>query len=366
MTQLGKRIAIGLGVLILIPVILFLSLSVYLSVTEVPSKIADFHPSSFQAKANARFFYSIGDELKYSDRLDPQSPTLMRGEIKEFLVSPDSKRIAVVSKGVLTVVESDHPEFRRVAAVDSIFREPKPLGQDFFRDDDFQWSRDSKTLYLIKDQYYESKGSQLFSTKGELWKYEVEAQDLQRVLKPFPAFHYFLGLGSGIYFSVPTDQGDLQLKYYDGNRVADVGAPNEASISLEHLTTAFVEQPFFSFSIIDYDEAVLLAKGVTMIFDKGGGPARLEIRDKPYLALTQGNGLKGPYWCDEMLRSVFLPGDRYFLMNVPYCGNYQGQLLIDTVTGEYQRLPKGSRVYLTLNTDSIPHYRITGGGIEAK
>jgi hypothetical protein len=366
MTQLGKRIAIGLGVLILIPVILYLSLSVYLFVTEVPSKIVDFHPSSFQAKADARFFYSIGDELKYSDWLDPQSTTLMRGEIKEFLVSPDSKRIAVVSKGVLTVVESDHPEFRRVAAVDSIFREPKPLGQDFFRDDDFQWSRDSKTLYLIRDQYYESKMLQLSSAKGELWKYEIETRNLQPVLKPFPSHSYFLGLRSGIYFSEPTDQGGLQLKYYDGHRVTDIGVPNDASIPVEKLTIGFVEQPFFSFSIIDYEQAVLPAKGVTMLFDKVGGPARLEIRDKPYLALTQGNGLKGPYWCDEMLRSVFLPGDRYFLMNVPYCGNYQGQLLIDTVTGEYQRLPKDSRVYLTLNTDTISHYRITGGGIEAK
>jgi hypothetical protein len=53
-------------------------------------------------------------------------------------------------------------------------------------------------------------------------------------------------------------------------------------------------------------------------------------------------------------------------MNVPYCGNYQGQLLIDTITGEYQRLPKDSRVYLTLNTETIPHYRITAGGIKAK
>ena len=226
--------------------------------------------------------------------------------------------------------------------------------------------RDSKTLYLIRDQYYKSKMLQLSSAKGELWKYEVETQNLQPVLKPFPSYSYFLGLNSGIYFSEPTDQGNLQLKYYDGNRVTDIGAPNDASIPVEKLTTGFVERPFFSFSIIDYEEAVLPAKGVTMIFDKGAGPARLEIRDKSYLALTQGNGLKGAYWCDEMLRSVFLPGDRYFLMNVPYCGNYPGQLLIDTVTGEYQRLPKDSRVYLTLNTDTIPHYRITGGGIKAK
>jgi hypothetical protein len=165
MTRLGKRIAIGLGVLILISVVLFVSLSVYLSVTEVPSKIADFHPSIFQARAGASFFYSIGGELKYSDTIDPESSTLVRGEIRNFLVSPDNKRLAAVSKGVLMVVGPDHPGIRRVAAVDSIYREPKPLGQDFFRDDNFQWSRDSKTLYLIKDQYYESKGRSYFPPK---------------------------------------------------------------------------------------------------------------------------------------------------------------------------------------------------------
>jgi hypothetical protein len=46
--------------------------------------------------------------------------------------------------------------------------------------------------------------------------------------------------------------------------------------------------------------------------------------------------LKGHYYCNEMLRSVFLPGDRYFLFNLPYCGSYNGKLLIDAVTGKYQ------------------------------
>ena len=87
------------------------------------------------------------------------------------------------------------------------------------------------------------------------------------------------------------------------------------------------------------------------------------IRDKPYLAVTQGKGLKGAYYCSEMLRSVFLPGDRYFLFNARYCGNYNGQLLIDTLTGKYQRLPVDSIVYLTLNTDTYPHYRVTGAGV---
>ena len=60
---------------------------------------------------------------------------------------------------------------------------------------------------------------------------------------------------------------------------------------------------------------------------------------------------------------ILIPGDRYLLFNVPYCGNYKGQLLIDTLAGKYQRLPADAVVYLTLNTDTYPRYRVTGGGI---
>ena len=56
--------------------------------------------------------------------------------------------------------------------------------------------------------------------------------------------------------------------------------------------------------------------------------------------------LKGHYYCNEMLRSVFLPGDRYFLFNLPYCGNYNGKLLIDAV-------PRSINV--SLKTPRLPH-----------
>jgi hypothetical protein len=252
-----------------------------------------------------------------------------------------------------------------VAHVDSIYREPKPIGQHFYRDDYFQWTKDSKSLYLIGDEYYESKGSQLFSGKAELWRFDVETGSMQRVLSPFPAYNYFLGRAPGIYFSVPTKSGDLQLKYFDGKDIRDVGTPN-AQIPMSELSRGVIESPFFSFSIIDYQNVVLPTEGVALVDDQRGRLQRLVIRKKPYLALTQGEGLKGPYYCSEMLRSVFLPGDRYFLFNANYCANYNGQLLIDTENGQYERLPPDTRVYLTLDTDSDPHYRITGGGILAK
>jgi hypothetical protein len=357
MTRMGRRLAVIVGVV----AALYVAVWVFVATTGVSSNIVDFGPTSFQTKADTNFFYSIGSDLKYSDRIDPHAPTLMRGHIEGFLVSPDNKKIAVVANGRLAV--GTESIVRQVTAVDSIYRDPKPIGRQFFRDDNFQWSKDSKALYLVRDEYYASRGSQLFSSKGELWKYDIESGSLQLVLKPFSAYSYFFGLNSGIYFSTPTDRGDLQLRYFDGNTLTDIDEPNAHDLRPDKLARNFVESPFYSFSLIDYEHVVRSYEGVNLVVDGSGGQQKLVIRNKSYLALTQGKGFKGPYYCSEMLRSVFLPGDRYFLFNVPYCGNYKGQLLVDTVTGRYQRLPADSIVYLTLNTDTYPHYRVTGGGI---
>jgi hypothetical protein len=166
MTRRRRRFLLVLGAALAIPVVLLAFLWVHSWLTYTPSKILDFHPTDLQAKTEKEFFYSIGDELKYSNEINPEASTLLRGQIRNFLVSPDSKRIAVVANGLLTVVSPEGPVIRRVAAVGSIYRDPKPIGQQFFRDDDFQWSRDSDELYLIKDEYYNSKGSQLFPAKG--------------------------------------------------------------------------------------------------------------------------------------------------------------------------------------------------------
>jgi hypothetical protein len=362
MARLKKRMALVAGVVIFVSLVLYVVLWLTFTPSGVPSNIVDFRPASFPATADIAFFYSIGNELKYSDQIDPNAPTIMRGQIKNFLVSPDNKKIAVVTNGQLVVV-GIKSILRQITAVDSIYREPKPLGKEFFRDDDFQWSKDSKILYLIRDEYYESQGSQLFSSKGELWKYDIESGNLQAVIKPFPAFSYFFGLKSGIYFSTPTQTGSLQLRYFDGKSITAIGEPDGSDIRPGKLSRKFVETPFYSFSIIDYENGVLSSKGAGLVVDENSGSQKLMIKAKPYLTVSQGKGFKGPFYCSEMLRSVFLPGDKYFVFNVPYCGNYKGQLLIDTLTGKYQRLPSDSVIYLTLNTDTYSRYRITGGGI---
>ena len=266
----------------------------------------------------------------------------------------------MVTGGTLLIVNADGHGIRQVATVRSIYKSPKPIGSSFFRDDEFQWSRDSKHLYLIRDQYYESKGSQLYSDNGELWRYDLESGNSQLVVKPFPAYTYFLGNGSGVYFSVPTNAGDLRLRYFDGKTLKDIGEVGAWEVPRQQLGPD--ESPFFSFSSRDFNQ--LFGRGASFRLEQSGAQERLLLGNRSYMAFTRGEGIKGPFYCPGLYNSLFLPGDRYFLLNVG-CGNYEGQLLIDSETGGYEQLPKDTRLYPALTTEDVSHYRISCGGIMA-
>jgi len=330
-----------------------------------PPSIIDFHPTTFEARGNTSFFYSIGSELKYSDSIDPTAPTLLRGKISNFQVSPDGKRIAIISGHELSVVDYSG-NVQNIGAVDSIYRTFKPIGRTFIRDDDFQWSRDSKGLYFIKDTFYRSRMSQLFSEFGELWKVDVESGEQQLVIKPFRAFEIIFGKGTNIYFAVPLTNGDLILEMFDGNTVRNVAAPNTEPASPGE-SNPIEKTPFYSFSRHEYMQNVLPGLHLVQSFDSSKQIEMLAFSDKLLLELTYPcDSWFGCGESDQMLDSVFLPGGRFFLLNVPYCRNFKGQLLIDTQTGNYETLPKDTRVFVTANTGTYPHYKFNNEGIQPK
>ena len=141
----------------------------------------------------------------------------------------------------------------------------------------------------------------------------------------------------------------------------DVGDVNAWEVPRQQLGSG--ESPFFSFSARDFNELFVRGAGLEEE-EQNSRQEKLIIRSGPYLAFTQGNGMKGTFYCSNFYNSLFLPGDRYFLLNVG-CGNYDGQLLIDSEMRKYEKLPKDTRVYLALTTEDIPHYRISCGGIMA-
>jgi hypothetical protein len=322
--------------------------------------ILDFHPTTFDARAAAPFFYSIGKELKYSDSIDRDAPTLFLGELLDFQVSPDGNRIAFVSNHRLTVIDNKG-KAQIIGAVDSIYRSFKPIGKGFIRDDGFQWSPDSMSVYFLRDKFYRSKRSQLFSEFGELWKLDVASGEQKMVIRPFRGFQIiFGGGGSEIYFAVPLANGDLELELYDGSIVRDFAAPGSA-------WSPPGMKPFYSLSSVDYMQKVLPGMHLLQAFDFNANRQTLAFGDKILLQLTRYcDSFFGCGDCDVMMGSMFIPGNRFFLLNVPYCRNYKGELLVDTRTGAYETLPKGTRVFTTANTQTYPHYKFDHEGLAPK
>ena len=365
MSKRLKIVLVVLGLVFLIPAALMVWVVVSLEVSTYPSEIIDFQPSSFREKADSAFFYSIGDELKYSDRLDVDGKTIFRGMIEMVIIASDNRKAVVVTEGRLIIVNADGTENHYVTAVDSIYKKPKPIGGRFFRDDDIQWSRDTKYVYLIRDEYYESNGSQLYSRKGELWRYELETEGLSKVFAPFQAYDFFFGLDQRVYFSIPDEYGNLVLKYFDGTQVRDLGVKNKCVAEIVELRHDFIEEPFYSFPLSDYERGVLRQKGVQLVTRRNEEIQGLVIRGSKLLEFSLGEDFKGPYYASHLFRSVFLPGDNYFLFNV-YAGNFSGQLLIDIHTGHYRTLPKDTRVHLRMDTDIYTDYCVTRGGLQLR
>ncbi|MCX7173756.1 MAG: hypothetical protein NT159_07500 [Proteobacteria bacterium] len=289
-----------------------------------PPTIVDYSPSAFAEKGTNPFFYSIGIDpkdrnsgvdLRYADHFDPKARILFSGSLRTVIPSPDNAKALVVSNSVLWVVGIDGTAPQRVADVGEVYLERKPLGKQFFRHGELQWSADSSKVYLIKDEYYESKGSQVFSKKGELYEYDLATRQLKPVVSPFRAFRYLVVDGSGIFYIEPTEQGSLTLKVHRSAGIADVDSVSRNAFAVEGKEEQFAAVPFYSFSLKEYADDILPSLGVKLSYEKGpkNRIANLYIRDKKVLSVHEVQGAKGMYIGIHSMRSTFLPGDRYFL-----------------------------------------------------
>lgn len=338
----------------------------YAQYTAYPSDIVAFNPKTFSAVAEAKFFYSIGGELRYANQLTSNSPALLHEKIQQYLVSPDGNKIAVVVGGQLKVISADDSAIRVVTPVDSIYKKPTPMGERFFRDQDFQWSEDAKYLYLIKDEYYEPTLSQLTSAKGELWKYELATEKLSLVIKPFQAYEYFFGMDNGIYYSIPDGTGNLQLKHFNGSESRNISRAGKLIIPSDAIAPDTLNSIFYSFPRSDYENDILSKKGVTYTLSTSLDLLDIVISDKKFITAKAGKRVKGSYFCVDSEHGSFLPGEQYYLINYASCGNFDGELLLNTTTGDYMAMPKGVRAYVTENTKTFPDFYVSSSGIELR
>src|SRR5690606_20969302 len=150
----------------------------------------------------------------------------------------------------------------KIVPVASLHPKQKPIGTAFFRDTGFQWSPDSQRFYLIKDEYYDTLGSQLFSKKGELYTYDIADHELVKVLAPFQGAKVAFGPNGRIIYAQPTPTGDLELKSFDGTKLQDVRLMNDRSLWIQGHAEPLHAPLFYTFRWTEYRHKVLEQKGV--------------------------------------------------------------------------------------------------------
>jgi len=300
------------------------------------SAIVDFSPTSFPVKAETGFFYSIDKDLKYSDHLDPQAPTLVKGAIGGYLISPDGNKIAAVVNKRLLII----------GATGVIGDVAKINGELGYRN--FQWSADSKALY------FNVTNRRSNGPPGELWKYDVGSKSASLVVKSFPAWSFFLDQKSNVYSAESIGNGDVGIKMFDGH----------ASRLLKAGELQAIDRPFYSFPAPSDSDSKKALAWLNVRLDHKNDLEHLVINDRTYLSVTLGKGWDGYYYCSRHMKGVFLPGNKYFAMELPYCDNYNGWLLFDLDSGRYQTIPPKTFIFGTLNTATFDHFRVDDNGIE--
>lgn len=323
--------------------------------------ILDYKPSQLTEQMEKPFFYSIDNTLHYGNSISKKSPILFKTnfwdnnlKVARVFVSPDNTKVAVVSDNKLYVVYANTQKPAQLILEHTFNYEPKiPMGESFYKYALLQWSPNSKSLYIASDIKKEV-WKQSFSHDAVLMRIDLESAPiaLRQIIHDFAALKYFFIDDSTICFNYALPNGDVKWKCHFQDKVQFVKSYNSESIVLEDGTNlqgdslaSYLPVRMYKSDIVDsindnfsFEE---LESSVIALFSK-------QYSKQPILKIKGGHNIKGHtvYGVRDSDIKIF-PDNRYLFLRV-WHDNFEGQLLIDGLIGQYKELPKKTKVYLNI------------------
>jgi hypothetical protein len=324
----------------------------------------NYEPANFSEHAAKPFFFSIGRKLKYGDSIRENAPTVLEsmfeerlfgGELTRVYPAPDQKRAAIVKDGKLYLLEPGKPPVFLLEPVDEKSGYHRKLGDIFYIHYELQWDADSRYIFIPRDK------KQKFPTDKRAWEERDKNKALMRIdirnpsmvqeiipTGQFRSSTFFLLNDDAICFNFEPGDGSIIWKCSISGNIRMVKSFERNDLVFEDGTTP-ESKPFMSRNINFYDSAVWLTSGgfylalvpnsLTVKFFHKSNP------DKPIFIIEGAiERLKG-HFSEGLGKSVMLPGNRYAFMEM-----WEHNLLVDSETGLYKELPKGVRVYVSLNS----------------
>jgi len=335
--------------------------------------ILNYKPSKFTEQMEKPFFYSIDNTLRYGNTISKESSILFKANFgdkslkaAQVLVSPDNTKAAVISDHKLYVVYANPQKPSKFILEHSFNYDPKiPMGEFFYKYPLLQWSQNSTSLYIASDIKKEV-GKQSFSHDAVLIHIDLENTPitLRPIIRDFAALKYFFIDDMTLCFNYAMPNGDVKWKCFFQEKSQFVKSYTSNNITLEdgtkiegsslasylpiHMHKSRLESDINeNFSFIHLTNTKI---SENTVYDKPTiGLVSKQYSEKPIIKIQGGHNIKGHvvYGIGGDDNIKLFPDTRYLFLDVSH-DNFQGQLLIDGLKGQYKELPKKTKVYVDI------------------
>ena len=344
-------------VIIIFGIILFfklLGILFFKSHKNEPIDLIDFKPTESLEIYTSKPIYYYSDKIIYyseSGKMDLSKP-IFEGSVGErfydnnVFVSPNSKFIAFKSGKKIVVIDNNGNEIKNIQPIQNHILD----NNDAFWESEFQWSKNSENLFLMK--HNEQKSATLYCLLVNT-KELVEICDLKE-----QAVHFYLSPNQKqLFYSTYDKDGSRLFKKYDlvNKKVIDtINRTNDWKLITKD--TIFVN---FKTSQINFN-------------DKRIGQSKNDTLCNIYLIDNKSEKLifkvncgfdafkERKLGCFESNMNIFLPNNRFFMTQI-YAKDNSGTIIIDTETLEYKLYPKEIKPYFSNTKTNFDKISFTWG-----
>ncbi len=355
MTVFKRIFKVGLIVLGIFLFFKLLGILFFKTYENKPIELVDFKPTkNLKIQTSKPIYYYSNKKLYYSKngKLDLTKP-IWNGEINErfynnrAFVSNNSEFIAFNDGKKINVIDKNGKLLKRLSPIFDHILENK----NAFWDCDFQWSENSKNLYLMKDNE---------NRESSLYKLSTETEELEKIIDlKERAWRFYLSPNQkNLYYTSNDSINDkwiLKKTDLKTKEIIDTIQRNE-KWKLITRDTIFVN---FKTSQINFtDKRIGQIKNDTLCNIYLMDNESEEMIFKVNCGFDAFKGRK--LGCLEHNSNIFLPDNRFFISQL-YSKNNSGTIIIDTETLEYKLYDKEIKPYFTNTKTNLENLSYTWG-----
>jgi len=335
-----KKLLYGVLVILGVCLLLFLMLELFFfrNYKDYPPELTDFKPSEFSIDAGKPFFYKIDDGLYYSNDgvLNLNSKPIWNGEMNEYSfvcqASPDNQYIAFVrGETEILILRKDGKVVSRISPIaKSFIAETRKSGD--YNGEFFQWSSDSKKLFLLRDT--EWKMAESIENKSSIVQYSINDDTLTELVnleEECRELFFFDSEYNNLYYQV-VEGGEFHF-----NKIQIVNQGEGIEKHGEPVST--ISEPvfinYFNVQFGDWD-----SKGENLFVEGGSGYTsgfyfhHGSSNQAVFYAKRGYDAFKGGSWGFNGGGSGFLPNNKFFYTG-SVAKDFEGTIFIEVESLRY-------------------------------